>query len=941
MDLVVARCAGLDVSKDEVVACVRTPNGRGGRSQEIRTFSAFTFGLESLADWLSAAAVTEVVMEATGQHWKPVWYLLEQRAFELKLVNARHVKILPGRKIDVADAVWLAELLEHGLLRGRPSSVEDPNGHTTSYTYDPAGNQLSVTDADDGTTSYAYDADDRLVTVTQPGATTLSYSYDPDGDKTSYTDAVGATTTYAYNYLDELGSATDPDAHTTSYAYDADGNQLTMTKPSSDVTTWAYDADGEVSAVSYSDGVTQGVASAYDPDGNVTVMSDASGTSSYAYDPADRLSSYENGAGATVRYGYDADGDVTTLAYPNGQSVTKTYDSLDRLSSVTDWLANTTDFSYDADSDLTGADYPNGVDSSTTYDDADQVASITDTKSATTLASLSYTRDDYGDITAETDTGTPGAGTTGYVYNPLHELTAAGPSGYGYDAAHDLTTNPAGAAQAFDPAGELCWSGTGSGACGSPPGGTTTYSYSSDGNRTTTTPPSGPATSFSWDQANDLAEVTTGDSSASYSYDGNGLRQSETVGDSTTQFTWDVQGPLPLLLSDGANSYIYGPGGTPIEQVSSAGTPSYLLVDQLGSTRALTNSSGAVTATFTYDAWGNLTGSTGSATTPFMYAGQYLDPTTGLYYMQARWYDPSTGEFLSVDPAFNATLDAYGYSDENPLDATDPSGLMLSAGGAGICNTAAACDATKSACSLNPNDCPGIVSATTSTSTTTAKVTTSSALQAKTNQGTGTISLTSTTTRSGTTSIATVTLSSGAATTVTTVATGHTVTVTTTTTTTTPTATATTTPGASSTTGRSSGPGSPPTGTSTSVEVTCANNPNCYSGGYGNFYVEICGYLYVGQICLAATGNGATFLTLGAGLAAPQPAGGSINVGTADYGSVCSILHGGSYSVGAQYYVGGGWAASSSAGGPDVSAGWKGGVGGFYSNGWQLSGGQC
>ena len=83
------------------------------------------------------------------------------------------------------------------------------------------------------------------------------------------------------------------------------------------------------------------------------------------------------------------------------------------------------------------------------------------------------------------------------------------------------------------------------------------------------------------------------------------------------------------------------------------------------------------------------------ATTPLLWAGQYQDPTTGLYYMRARWYDPSTGEFLSVDPDFNETLDAYGYADENPLDGTDPSGLMLSAGGAGICNTVAACDATK------------------------------------------------------------------------------------------------------------------------------------------------------------------------------------------------------------------------------------------------------
>jgi transposase len=118
METVVSRCAGLDIAKDEVVACVRVPDESGGRRQEVRTFRAFTADLEALADWMASEGVVQVVMEATGQYWKPVWYVLEERGFDLMLVNARHVKIVPGRKTDVADAAWLAELLEHGLLRG-------------------------------------------------------------------------------------------------------------------------------------------------------------------------------------------------------------------------------------------------------------------------------------------------------------------------------------------------------------------------------------------------------------------------------------------------------------------------------------------------------------------------------------------------------------------------------------------------------------------------------------------------------------------------------------------------------------------------------------------------------------------------------------------------------------------------------------------------------
>ena len=108
----------MDIGKDEVVACVRTPGPSGkGRRKQTRTLSSFNSQLEAMADWFASEGVTEVVMEATGSYWKAPWYVLGERGFDLKLVNAHHAKILPGRKTDVADAEWLAELLEHGLLR--------------------------------------------------------------------------------------------------------------------------------------------------------------------------------------------------------------------------------------------------------------------------------------------------------------------------------------------------------------------------------------------------------------------------------------------------------------------------------------------------------------------------------------------------------------------------------------------------------------------------------------------------------------------------------------------------------------------------------------------------------------------------------------------------------------------------------------------------------
>ena len=122
MDVLYPRCAGLDVHKDTVVACVRVA-GDGAATSEVRTFDTTTPGLLALSAWLDEHGCTHVAMEATGVYWKPVWHILADGDVTLILANAAHVKNVPGRKTDVADALWLAELLAHGLIR--PSFVPE------------------------------------------------------------------------------------------------------------------------------------------------------------------------------------------------------------------------------------------------------------------------------------------------------------------------------------------------------------------------------------------------------------------------------------------------------------------------------------------------------------------------------------------------------------------------------------------------------------------------------------------------------------------------------------------------------------------------------------------------------------------------------------------------------------------------------------------------
>jgi transposase len=117
MQVVNARCAGLDVHKKEVVGCIWITDEQGRATKEVRSFGTMTGDILALSDWLKAHQVRQVAMESTGVYWKPIYNLLEGD-FELLVVNAQHIKAVPGRKTDVKDAEWIGDLLRHGLLRG-------------------------------------------------------------------------------------------------------------------------------------------------------------------------------------------------------------------------------------------------------------------------------------------------------------------------------------------------------------------------------------------------------------------------------------------------------------------------------------------------------------------------------------------------------------------------------------------------------------------------------------------------------------------------------------------------------------------------------------------------------------------------------------------------------------------------------------------------------
>jgi RHS repeat-associated protein len=190
-----------------------------------------------------------------------------------------------------------------------------------------------------------------------------------------------------------------------------------------------------------------------------------------------------------------------------------------------------------------------------------------------------------------------------------------------------------------------------------------------------------PPTTYTYDQAGNLTAVSRAGPSKmpaieeAYAYDGTGLRTSQTVSGQTSHLTWDTSQGLPLLLDDDHASYIYGPTGLPVEQISE-GTATFYHHDQLGSTRMLTNASGEAVGKFTYSAYGQPAGSTGTQTTPLGYAGQLTNEQSGLIYMRARVYDPVTGQFLTRDPLEAITREPYSYVGDNPVNRLDPRGLQ-------------------------------------------------------------------------------------------------------------------------------------------------------------------------------------------------------------------------------------------------------------------------
>jgi RHS repeat-associated protein len=559
--------------------------------------------------------------------------------------------------------------------QGRPIKVTDSLGHETKFAYDKNGNLEKLTDANGHETKYSYSADDEQTKVEAANATMTETAYDSMGHVKAKTDGNGKTTKYEHNTLEQLTEVIDPLERKTTREYDKAYNLEKLKDPEGRTTTFTYDKANRLTKKTYSELATHAVEYSYDKDGNSTKMVDGTGTTEATYDILDRPTEVKNGNAEIIKYEYNLGNLQTKITYPNSKAVTREFDKANRLTKVTDWLSHSTTFSYNRDSALKATIFPTTIvdEDLSEFNRADQLTKQTFKKGAETLASLTYARDKVGQLESTTQTGLPGSATSGYKYDNANRLTEGAGTAFAYDNAGN-PTKLGSTELKYDAASELEKAGP------------TTYSFNKLGGRTKASPEGALATNYGYDQAGNLISVKRESPSIndSYAYDGSGLRQSESISGTTKHFGWDTAEPLPLLLSDGTNYYVYGPEGLPIEQIASE-TPTYLHHDQQGSTRLLTAQAGTTSGAYTFTPYGAISSHTGTATTPLGYDGQYTSADTGLIYLRARTYDPATAQFLSVDPRIGLSGEAYGYAADNPVNRGDPTGLISVTTACGCC----------------------------------------------------------------------------------------------------------------------------------------------------------------------------------------------------------------------------------------------------------------
>lgn len=582
-----------------------------------------------------------------------------------------------------------AELVNVYDSTGRLTTSYDAAGNATNYTYDNtnAGNVLTITDALNKTNSFTYDKLGNVIKAILPDGTIETAEYDADSRKTSFIDSGNKLSTYTYDNLNNLISS-NIYGFTNQYEYDAVNSLVKKTQQDGSYINYSYNNLHNLDQISYSDN-TPSVSYTYDNLGRQTSMNDGSGTTTFVYDDLSRLISTTKNS-QTTSYAYDAM-QRTKITYPSGEEVNYTYDSLHRLTNVnSSSLSSPISYSYNKDSQLSSTDYGNGIVQNISYANNLMVNKIDYVKSSTSI--LKY---DYGynetNLMITKSISRQGAiqSDDTYDFDNRNRLSSKNtvPT-FVFDSSNNLVSRTNGDVITYNSMSQA------TSLDNSVDGKNFDFAYDARGNRTKNTEnaiSSSTENDYIYNVANQLVEAKLGanpppgnEKTIQYSYDGNGLlsqkiQQSNSSSSISENYVWDSNTDIAKLLEDDSHIYIYGNGLAPLAQVNkNSDAVEYFHGDSTENIGLVTDETGTSVAEYNYDEYGNtVSGETSHATTRFGYAGQYLDTDTGMYLMRARWYDPKTAQFLTVDPKLITTNSPYAYVLGNPLQYSDPLGLDI------------------------------------------------------------------------------------------------------------------------------------------------------------------------------------------------------------------------------------------------------------------------
>jgi RHS repeat-associated protein len=651
--------------------------------------------------------VTDWLGNTTTNVYDALNRLIEQRdAFDIAVQTLTYDDA--SRQTSSTDALGRTSQFTYD-HNNRLTGTTDPGLHTTTQAYDNVGNLHSVTDGRNNETTYTYDFLNRLTSVNSALNETTSYTYDLVGNVLSQTDADGNVTLFEYNCRNLLtrriypgGRTGTPDNYIynysliTSMTYTAEGQLATQTDCNGNTETFTWDIHGNLLSRTIG---TNSISYSYDNNGNLLAMLDSTGTTTRTYDAFNRCTSKTVPGFGTSTFvyditdgledGYSAERTIDTA----GNVILRVYDRVGRLARViTDGLTFT--YTYNANGSLQRLTYPDGSREDYTYTLCGQVETLTNRKTDSTIIdAYTYTYDAAHNLTQKTDS----KGSTFYTFDASNRLlTVTEPSGkitaYTFDGAGNRATQTATigtdvtvTTYIYDTLNRLTLLEKTLNAVLFEQ---QSYTYDSNGNQLLTTRttftdgiPGTPVVTQqnTYDLRNQLVRtVTENGTVVDNVYNGDGLRVEKIVDGTATFYLYEYQRVVleinSLGYTTGRNVY-----GINLLMRTVGVDAFYYMYNGHADVTALLSISGTIIATYYYDAFGNILEQTGSASNSILFAGYQYDAETGMYYLNARMYDPVTARFMQEDTYTGQNMDPlslnlYTYCYNSPLRYYDPTG---------------------------------------------------------------------------------------------------------------------------------------------------------------------------------------------------------------------------------------------------------------------------